>query len=82
MVKTSVKFQKNRNKTSIGGRKDRRTEGRTEGRKAKNYVPPLFFEKAGDKNTPGCKLPLLSRWSKLKLNPGHGSFAPGCILCI
>ena len=29
--------------TPIGGRKD----GRTEGRKAKNYVPPLFFEKAG-----------------------------------
>ena len=24
-------------------------EGRTEGRKAENYVPPLFFEKAGDK---------------------------------
>ena len=35
------------------GQKDGRTEGqkegRTEGRKAKNYVPPLFFEKAGDK---------------------------------
>ena len=34
------------------GRKDRRTDGRTdgpaEGRNAKNYVPPLFFEKAGD----------------------------------
>ena len=28
------------------GRKD----GRTEGRKAENYVPPLFFEKAGDNN--------------------------------
>ena len=27
------------------GRKD----GRTEGRNAENYVPPLFFEKAGDK---------------------------------
>ena len=26
-------------------------EGRTEGRKAENYVPPLFFEKAGDNNT-------------------------------
>ena len=26
----------------------RGAEGRTEGRKAKNYVPPLFFEKAGD----------------------------------
>ena len=23
-------------------------EGRTEGRKAENYVPPLFFEKVGD----------------------------------
>ena len=29
------------------GRKD----GRTEGRKAENYVPPLFFEKAGDKKS-------------------------------
>ena len=28
------------------GRKD----GRTEGRNAENYVPPLFFEKAGDNN--------------------------------
>ena len=27
----------------------KRKEGRTEGRKAENYVPPLFFEKAGDK---------------------------------
>ena len=58
MVKTSVKFQKNRSKTVGGvahtryilyrgteGRKDRRTDGMT---KAKNYVPPLFFEKAGD----------------------------------
>ena len=27
---------------------DGRTDGRTEGRKAKNYVPLLFFEKAGD----------------------------------
>ena len=32
------------------GRKDGRTDGRTEGRNAENYVPPLFFEKAGDKN--------------------------------
>ena len=60
MTKTSVKFRKNRHKTVGGvahtrylsyirgteGRKD----GRTEGRKAENYVPPLFFEKAGDKN--------------------------------
>ena len=30
--------------TILGGRKD----GRTEGRNAENYVPPLFFEKAGD----------------------------------
>ena len=30
--------------TPIGGRKD----GRTDGRKAKNHVPLLFFEKAGD----------------------------------
>ena len=29
-------------------RKDGRTDGRTEGRNAENYVPPLFFEKAGD----------------------------------
>ena len=25
-----------------------RTDGQKEGRKAKNYVPPLFFEKTGD----------------------------------
>ena len=31
------------------GRTDGRKDGRTEGRNAKNYVPPLFFEKAGDK---------------------------------
>ena len=30
------------------GRKDGRTDGRTEGRNAENYVPPLFFQKAGD----------------------------------
>ena len=60
MTKRSVKFQKNRHKTvggvahirylllffwGGGGRKD----GRTEGRNAENYVPPLFFEKAGAK---------------------------------
>ena len=28
-----------------------RTEGRTEGWKAEIYVPPLFFEKAGDNNS-------------------------------
>ena len=39
------------------GRKDGRTDGRTEGRNAENYVPPLFFEKAGDKNKVyPCKL--------------------------
>ena len=78
MMKTSVKFQKNRNKTVGGvahtryyrGRKDGRTDGRTDGRKdgrmdgrtdgrkdgrkAKNYVPPLFFEKAGDNNLLAC----------------------------
>ena len=67
MVKTSVKFQRNRNKTVRGvacetyilgmteRQKDGTTEGRkdrgTEGRKATNYVPLLFFEKAEDKNT-------------------------------
>ena len=64
MTKTSVKFRKNRHKTVGGvahtrylqykgdgrteGRKDGRKDGRTEGRNAENYVPPLFFEKAGD----------------------------------
>ena len=64
MTKTSVKFQKNRHKTVGGvahtryivlqgdgkteGQTEGQTEGRTEGRKAENYVPPLFFEKAGD----------------------------------
>ena len=61
MVKISVKFQENRNKT-VGGvahtryillygdrRVDIRKDRRTERWKAKNYVPPLFFEKAGDK---------------------------------
>ena len=60
MVKTSVKFQMNRNNTAGGVahiryillQGDRRTEGEkdghTEGRKAENYVPPLFPEKAGD----------------------------------
>ena len=51
MVKTSVKFQKNWNKTV--GLEELRKQGTypyrgTEGRKAKNYAPPLFFEKAGD----------------------------------
>ena len=40
-------------------------EGRKDGRKAKNYVPPLFFEKAGDKKnvdrrTDTMYLPILS----------------------
>ena len=55
MTKTSVKFRKIRHKT-VGGVAAQQgtyyiggTEGRTEGQKAKNYVPPLFFEKAGDK---------------------------------
>ena len=59
MTKTSVKFQMNQYKT-VGGvahtryihvvlKGEVKTEGRTEGRKAENYVPPLFFEKAGDK---------------------------------
>ena len=29
---------------------DGQKDGRTEGRNAENYVPPLFFEKAGDNN--------------------------------
>ena len=33
------------------GRTDGRTDGRMEGRNAENYVPPLFFEKAGDNKT-------------------------------
>ena len=81
IIKTSVKFQKNLNKTvgivkipekrlSLNCEKkcqkliwglyyqsmakthtpkgDGRTDGRTEWRNAKKYVPPLFFEKAGD----------------------------------
>ena len=31
---------------------DRRKDGRKEGWKAENYVPPLFFEKAGDNKKP------------------------------
>ena len=66
MVKTSVKFQRNRDKTVggvahtryilvSGGRKDGRTDGRTDIRtrgrtESRNYVPPLFFEKAGANN--------------------------------
>ena len=55
-MKIYVKFQKNRDKTVRGVAHKyyyRRTEGRTaygrtEGRKAENYVPQLFFEKLGD----------------------------------
>ena len=49
MVKTSVKFQKKRNTCITAGGQDGRTEGRNDG-KPKDYVPPLFFEKAGDNN--------------------------------
>ena len=38
------------------GRKDGRKDGRTEGRNAENYVPPLFFEKAGDNKH--CRYPM------------------------
>ena len=60
MTKKSVKFRKNRHKTVGGvahtryivllgdGNTERWKDRRTEGRKAENYVPPLFFEKAGD----------------------------------
>ena len=52
MVKTSAKFQEDRYKT-LGGVAHTRyplsSGDRTpEPRKGKNYVPPLFFEKAGD----------------------------------
>ena len=57
MIKTSVKFQNNLNKT-VGGvahkryillKGDGRTEGRKDGKPDNSmYVPPLFFEKAGD----------------------------------
>ena len=30
---------------------------------------------------PGANLPLLSRWSKLKLNPGHGFFLHPGVFC-
>ena len=30
--------------STLGGRKDGKTLGRKDGRKAENYVPPLFFE--------------------------------------
>ena len=57
---------------SLGGRK---SEGRTEGRKAENYVPPLFSEKAGD-NKPvfGERTGLVVRASD------SGSGDPGSIL--
>ena len=37
------------NNHSAEERPERLLEGRPEGRKAENYVRPLFFEKAGDK---------------------------------
>ena len=51
MVKTNVRFQKNRNKIVGGVAHNVHTcipigGGRTEGRKPENYVPPFFFEKA------------------------------------
>ena len=67
MSKTSVKFQKNRHKT-VGGVAHTRyivlKGGGEDGRKAKNYVPPLFFEKAE-----GNKIyPLYIRWQLDKGN--------------
>ena len=67
MVKTSVKFQKNRNKT-VGGvahtryillQGDGRTDIWKDGKSKTMCLrfsskPPLFFEKAGDKNRRSC----------------------------
>ena len=39
---------------------DGRTEGWTDGRNAENYVPTLFFEKAGDKKKTNILHPKLS----------------------
>ena len=59
IIKAPVKFQKDQTKT-VGGVKETRyllkirnhapRTTRHAPRKAKNSVPPLFFEKAGDKN--------------------------------
>ena len=61
ILKTLVKFQKDRTKT-VGGVKEtkyplktrnhapRATHHAPHPRKTKNSVPPLFFEKAGDNN--------------------------------
>ena len=61
MTKTYVKFRKNRHKTvggvaqttyirsTLGGQKDGKTERRTEGQNAGNYVPPLFSKRRGKK---------------------------------
>ena len=52
------------------GRKDGRKDGRTEGRNAENYVPPLFFEKAGDKKVIH-KIPKNGFQEQLSLNVGQ-----------
>ena len=49
-------------------------EGRTEGRKAKNYVPPLFFEKAGDNkqgHKPAICNTFLLKIPKFNFLPSH-----------
>ena len=51
ILKTPVKFQKDRTET-VGGVKGTKYPLKTRNhapRKTKNSVPPLFFEKAGDK---------------------------------
>ena len=62
ILKTPVKFQKDRTKT-VGGVKGTKYLPKTRNhaprttrqapRKTKNSVPPLFFEKEGDKNMDG-----------------------------
>ena len=56
ILKAPVKFQKDWTKT-VGGVKGTRYLLKIRHhspQKAKNSVPPLFFEKAGDKNTYTC----------------------------
>ena len=65
IIMTSVKFQKNRNKTvvtkelctqgtySYRGQKDRHRVGQKDGKPKTHNVPQLFFEKAGDNKTVG-----------------------------
>ena len=53
ILKTPVKFQKDRTKT-VGGFKGTKYLLKIRNhapRKTKNSVPPLFFEKAGDNNS-------------------------------